>query len=32
VYVCGPPPMMEAVQKQLSNLHIPKKVIVVEAF
>ena len=32
VYVCGPPPMMEAVQKQLLNLHIPKKVIVVEAF
>jgi ferredoxin-NADP reductase len=32
VYVCGPPPMMEAIQKQLSNLHIPKKVIVVEAF
>ena len=32
VYVCGPPPMMEAVQKQLSNLHIPKKAIVVEAF
>jgi len=31
VYVCGPPPMMEAVQKQLSNLHISKKTIIVEA-
>jgi len=31
VYVCGPPPMMEAVQKQLSNLHISKKTITVEA-
>jgi len=31
VYVCGPPPMMEAVQKQLSNLHISKKIITVEA-
>jgi len=32
VYVCGPPLMMEAVQTQLSNLHVPKKAIVVEAF
>ena len=31
VYVCGPPPMMEAVQKQLSNLHVSKKAITVEA-
>jgi ferredoxin-NADP reductase len=31
VYVCGPPPMMEAVEKQLSNLHISKKTITVEA-
>ena len=31
VYVCGPPPMMEAVQKQLSNLHISKNTITVEA-
>jgi len=31
VYVCGPPPMMEAVKKQLSNLHISKKTITVEA-
>lgn len=32
VYVCGPPPMMEAVQKQLSNLHISKEAITVETF
>lgn len=31
VYVCGPPLMMEAVQKQLSNLHVPKKAITIEA-
>lgn len=31
VYVCGPPPMMKAVQKQLSNLAVPKKAITVEA-
>jgi ferredoxin-NADP reductase len=31
IYVCGPPPMMEAVEKQLSNLHISKKAITVEA-
>jgi ferredoxin-NADP reductase len=31
VYVCGPPTMMEAVLKQLSNLHISKKTITVEA-
>lgn len=32
VYVCGPPPMMEAVEKQLSNLHVQKKAITVETF
>jgi ferredoxin-NADP reductase len=32
VYVCGPPPMMEAIQKQLSNLHLPIKALVVETF
>jgi ferredoxin-NADP reductase len=31
VYVCGPPPMMEAIEKQLSNLHINKKAITLEA-
>jgi len=30
VYVCGPPPMMDAIQKQLSNLGIDKKAITVE--
>jgi len=32
VYVCGPPPMMEAIEKQLTILHVPKKAIVVETF
>jgi ferredoxin-NADP reductase len=32
VYVCGPPPMMEAVLKQLSTLGVPKNAITVEAF
>jgi ferredoxin-NADP reductase len=32
VYVCGPPTMMEAVLKQLSNLGVPKDAIIVEAF
>ncbi|MGV8133932.1 MAG: hypothetical protein AB2L20_01855 [Mangrovibacterium sp.] len=31
VYTCGPPPMMEAVQKQLANLGIEKDAITVEA-
>jgi len=31
VYICGPPPMMEAVQKQLANLGIEKDAITVEA-
>jgi len=30
VYVCGPPPMMEAVEKQLANLKINKKLIIKE--
>jgi len=30
VYVCGPPPMMDAIEKQLSNLEIDKKQIVKE--
>lgn len=29
-YVCGPPPMMDAVMKQLDNLKISKKAIVLE--
>lgn len=31
-YVCGPPPMMDAIEKMLSNLHIDKKLIIKEAF
>jgi len=32
IYVCGPPTMMEAVLKQLSNLGVPKDAIIVETF
>ena len=32
VYVCGPPPMMDAIGKFLSNLHVDEKSIVKEAF
>ena len=32
VYVCGPPPMMEAIETFLSNLHVDKKMIVKEVF
>ena len=31
-YVCGPPPMMDAIEKYLSNLHVPVKSIVKEVF
>ena len=31
-YVCGPPPMMDAIEKQLSNLHIKEKFIIKEVF
>jgi len=31
-YVCGPPPMMEAIEKQLANLQVDEKSIVKEAF
>lgn len=31
-YVCGPPPMMEAINKLLLNLHVDQKLIVKEAF
>ena len=31
-YVCGPPPMMDAVEKQLANLKVSKERIVKEAF
>ena len=29
-YVCGPPPMMESIEKQLANLGVAKKTITVE--
>jgi len=32
IYVCGPPPMMDAMEKFLSNLHVDKKSIVKEIF
>lgn len=31
-YLCGPPPMMDAIEKLLTNLHIDKKLIIKEAF
>ena len=30
IYVCGPPPMMDSIEKQLSNLGIDKKQIIIE--
>ena len=32
IYVCGPPPMMEAIEMFLSNLHVDKKMIIKEVF
>ncbi|MFA6581909.1 MAG: hypothetical protein WCS79_08910, partial [Paludibacter sp.] len=32
VYICGPPPMMEALLKQLANLGLPKNAIIEETF
>ena len=31
-YVCGPPPMMDAIEKMLTNLHVAEKLIIKEAF
>jgi ferredoxin-NADP reductase len=31
-YVCGPPPMMDAIEKMLVNLHVDEKLIVKEGF
>ena len=31
-YVCGPPPMMEAIEKHLANLFVDEKLIIKEAF
>jgi len=32
VYLCGPPPMMDAIEKQLANLKVDAKLVVKEAF
>jgi ferredoxin-NADP reductase len=32
VYICGPPAMMDAIEKQLTHLKIDKKLIIKEAF
>jgi len=32
IYLCGPPQMMEAVEKILINLHVDEKLIIKEAF
>lgn len=32
IYLCGPPPMMDAIEKILSNLHVDEKLIIKEAF
>lgn len=31
-YICGPPPMVEAIEKQLSNLQVDEKLIIKEEF
>lgn len=31
-YLCGPPLMMDAIEKQLANLHVDKNSIVKEGF
>lgn len=31
-YLCGPPPMMNAIEKQLANLHVDKSSIIKEGF
>jgi predicted ferric reductase len=31
-YVCGPPPMMDAIEKQLAHLNVDRKFIIKEAF
>ena len=31
-YLCGPPPMMDAIEKQLANLQVSEKLIIKEAF
>jgi ferredoxin-NADP reductase len=31
-YICGPPPMMDAIENQLANLHVADNLIVKESF
>lgn len=31
IYICGPPPIMDAIEKQLANLHVDEKLIIKEA-
>ena len=31
-YVCGPPPMMDAIEKMLDNLHVDEKLLIKESF
>lgn len=32
IYICGPPPMMEAIEKFLADLHVDEKFIIKEIF
>ena len=32
IYICGPPPMMDAIEKELANLNVNKKIIIKEEF
>jgi ferredoxin-NADP reductase len=32
IYLCGPPPVMHAIEKQLANLKIDEKQIIKEVF
>jgi ferredoxin-NADP reductase len=32
IYLCGPPPMMDAIEKILSDLNVDEKLIVKEVF
>ena len=31
-YICGPPPMMDAIEKMLTSLHVNEKLIIKDAF
>jgi ferredoxin-NADP reductase len=32
IYLCGPPPMMDAIEQLLASLHVDEKLIIKEAF